>query len=208
MKQFAYTLVLLTLLNSCKPEHLRRCPDSPPFEFCENVNLLGDWTIDKQKAPLSINDIFFLDELIGYLCGRNGEIAQTQDGGRSWKKLAVRNEITTNELGHIFFLNEDYGWISEVNTSSGYFTINGGENWTSFEIPSATEITQIHFFSSTFGIASCETENERKLFTSIDSKNWNPLKTEFKFTSNFIIQDSAVCIISSEGNLHCSTNLR
>lgn len=62
------------------------------------------------------------------------ELQKTTDGGINW----ITYQLPSPWTGDIFFLNDNYGWVTENwgpssmihDSVSVYFTSNGGENWT------------------------------------------------------------------------------
>jgi len=89
-----------------------------------------------------LRDIFFLSNLIGFICGDGATVLKTVDGGMTWINL---NAVMTgvNTIGKICFLNEDRGFIGGFNFMQE--TIDGGLTWTyvpGFE-PVAGELFQI-----------------------------------------------------------------
>ncbi|MEJ5305262.1 MAG: YCF48-related protein [Ignavibacteria bacterium] len=74
------------------------------------------------------NDIWavhFLNEYVGYLCGENGLIMKTTNGGLNW---VAQNSWVTSRLYDIKFLNPDSGFA--VGASGLVLkTTDGGNNW-------------------------------------------------------------------------------
>ena len=74
---------------------------------------------------LSIYDLYFPSELVGYAVGEGGIIWKTTDGGMDWQQLT---SPTLAENNSVFFLNDTLGFISG---GSGHKTTDGGLTWTS-----------------------------------------------------------------------------
>ncbi len=67
----------------------------------------------------------FVNQYVGYLCGENGLIMKTTDGGLNW---VVQNSWVTSRLYDIKFLNPDSGFA--VGASGLVLkTTDGGNNW-------------------------------------------------------------------------------
>ena len=59
-------------------------------------------------AFASLTSMTFIDESHGWVCGYNGEVMYTTDGGRTW----IHQKTGTHQiLWSIAFVNADSGWI-------------------------------------------------------------------------------------------------
>lgn len=86
----------------------------------------GGTVWSSQSLPISgAYAVHFTSPLIGIVCGPNGGIARTTDGGASWYPISVG---TAASFYSIDFADAQYGWITG---ESGviYYTMDGGENW-------------------------------------------------------------------------------
>ena len=97
---------------------------------------MGQWQQTNYTEPMSVEDIFFVNEDVGYVVGYH-EMYKTTDGGDSWS-LVVAN-LFPNGPRHVFFINENVGFMAGSN--SGLTTpieiaktINGGISWTVTEL--------------------------------------------------------------------------
>ncbi len=85
-------------------------------------------------APVTSNkhdDVFFLNEQLGWLVTRDGKIITTTDGGASWKEKASYSGVRLRAVG---FADPLRGWAGkfQVNPSTQNAllrTTNGGETW-------------------------------------------------------------------------------
>jgi len=76
----------------------------------------------------SMNDIFFVDEQTGWMCGTAGLIYNTTNGGTDWIQ---QNSGGTSSLQKLFFLNKNIGYIGTVQGSI-LKTTDGGNSWTEY----------------------------------------------------------------------------
>ncbi len=80
------------------------------------------------------NGIHFLDGNTGYFvlftkAGNRYFLFKTTDGGTSWEQRSILLEnITNNDVSHLTFLNENYGW-ARYNFNKLIRTTNGGLTW-------------------------------------------------------------------------------
>jgi hypothetical protein len=72
-----------------------------------------------------MNDVTFIDDNIGFVCGAGGRIAKTTDAGVNW---TVLNSGTTRNLYAIDFIDSNIGWATgDQNTILK--TTDGGNTW-------------------------------------------------------------------------------
>jgi photosystem II stability/assembly factor-like uncharacterized protein len=71
------------------------------------------------------DDVFFLNENLGWAAGSGGFIFKTTDGGETWHQQLFLNTYIRN----IEFLNEDDGFLGTLS-GKFYKTVNGGTTWT------------------------------------------------------------------------------
>ncbi|KAA3617498.1 MAG: T9SS C-terminal target domain-containing protein [Calditrichaeota bacterium] len=95
--------------------------------ICVN-NAFGQWEV-LNESPNQMNDMFFLNDDTGWLCG-DSVILKTEDAGESWSIIPLSDGLV---LKQIFFSSDSVGW------AIGYFegqwdhsifkSENGGESW-------------------------------------------------------------------------------
>lgn len=109
---------------------------------------------EKKTSALQINftgqaDIFFLDEMRGWIAGGKGCIASTVDGGNNWQ-LANKGFGANSTCQTLCFTDELNGWIGG---SDLYQTTDGGKNWKKRDDIQfdANEIFDIQFTNSQNG---------------------------------------------------------
>lgn len=85
-------------------------------------------------STVSQGDIFFLDSLHGWVAGGTGFVITTTDGGKSWAKVNILPETSTDTIGSIFsvcFSSLSHGWIAGQKL---YETKDSGKTWTKRDI--------------------------------------------------------------------------
>jgi photosystem II stability/assembly factor-like uncharacterized protein len=89
---------------------------------------------------------------------------KTTNSGISWYQMP--NIPTYYQIGSIFFINKDTGWASVSNNYLNYifYTINGGYNWETQNLPSSQPAHDIYFANPRkgwigFGQNICATTN-------------------------------------------------
>src|SRR6187431_3084902 len=74
------------------------------------------------------DDVFFVDQDLGWVVNGYGEIFRTTDGGDSWEPQLLEPSIYFRAVG---FANPMKGWAGNLNGSPLlYSTTNGGATWT------------------------------------------------------------------------------
>ncbi|MFK7980642.1 MAG: WD40/YVTN/BNR-like repeat-containing protein, partial [Saprospiraceae bacterium] len=105
-----------------------------------------------ETGVLIPSSIYFLDQLCGFVIGRNGETAKTNDGGETWV-LIESGTLGYNDLTDIHFI-ENTGWVIG-RQGTFYQTVDRGNSWTQKSLPNIPsywlDLTDIYFFSKLEG---------------------------------------------------------
>ena len=91
------------------------------------INMFAQWEWQNQLPEWStLRNLFVVDSLCSWATGDSGSIAYTEDGEiwHSYKDLG-----TTENLGGIFFISKQIGWIVTRSSDKVYKTTDGGNNW-------------------------------------------------------------------------------
>ena len=83
------------------------------------------WVKQNSGVTSNLNDIQMIDNTIGYVCGDNGVILKTTDGGNNWIKQTTN---TVTNLNCILFLDENIGYTGGENQLI-LKTTDGGNTW-------------------------------------------------------------------------------
>ncbi len=111
------------------------------------------WSQSEWNVPL--NDVFFTDELNGWIVGGDMDndetiILYTTDGGQTW---ATQESGTDNGLNEVWFTNAETGWIAG-NNGCILYTSNGGENWEASPCPVDEDLYDVFFLDEQTGWVS------------------------------------------------------
>jgi len=72
------------------------------------------------------NSVCFINQMTGWICGDNGRIMKTTNGGDNWALQFSGN----NFFWKIYFVSNETGWVcGTVGSARLYKTTNGGLNW-------------------------------------------------------------------------------
>lgn len=78
-----------------------------------------NWTRVLDQGNTIINDLWFVNDTLGFAVGEDGNSHRTVDGGMNWENIAAYGGHT------VFFIDELYGWTKNRRTT------DGGVTWTS-----------------------------------------------------------------------------
>ena len=98
------------------------------------------WIFSSLSFPYNLNDVYFINDSVGFAVGDNGVILSSNDGGDNW---VVVSSGTTNNLVDILFYNDTVGYIcskDDGNPNNGgngvggtlLKTNDGGNTWNIF----------------------------------------------------------------------------
>lgn len=93
--------------------------------FPNFVDAPGPISSLRNVGTSGIRDMYFVNNLIGWIVGDNGQILKTTDGGLNWE---FQNSPTNQNLTSVFFISPTQGYI----TGPGNFflrTTDGGATW-------------------------------------------------------------------------------
>ncbi len=93
--------------------------------------------------------VFFVDSDHGWICGDEGHIFYTSDGGINWNP---QNSGTDQRLWSIYFVNQSTGWI--VGEGGTILTTdNSGADWNSQQSPTNNHLFSLCFVNEWIGYA-------------------------------------------------------
>lgn len=107
-----------------------------------------EWPVN--SSP-DLYDVYFINSSIGWVCGGNGHIFKTTNGGIDW------NEQSSYEhrlLRTIFFIDSNNGWAAGTNISFNDVllrTTDGGTNWTDYDMGTTDDFLSVYFINSNIG---------------------------------------------------------
>lgn len=71
-------------------------------------------------------DLQFVNENTGYLCGDFGVLKKTINGGITWEDKSLSSD---HQFTSLQFINEDLGWMIDMNSQTLLKTEDGGDSW-------------------------------------------------------------------------------
>lgn len=130
-------------------------------------------------ANIGLNNVQFLNADTGYVCGTNGAVYRTEDGGDTWIDVSLSNAIY---LDAMHFLNADVGMVSSA-TFGGHFvykTEDAGLTWQEINLNLGNNfgLSSIQFFNEN-DVVGLNTEGPSTYFNYVKSTDggatWNIL---------------------------------
>ncbi len=141
------------------------------------------WDIQESNLHGNLYSVSFVDAENGWVCGQNGQIINTTDGGKSWQ---VQKSGIKTHLFSIIFKNSRKGWaVGEFGTVLN--TNDGGRNWHAQGKKVDKIYNNIYFYDTEYGWIVGEFGTI--LHTVDGGKNWikqkNPLGEKTLFNVYF-----------------------
>ena len=91
------------------------------------------WTlVADDPVDNNVWDVHFINSTTGWVSGKNGVLARTDDGGRTW---VDQDPLTKSNLRAIYFADEQRGWIG--GDAFLLTTSDGGTTWN--KVPTPTQ---------------------------------------------------------------------
>ncbi len=115
-----------------------------------------NWLVQARHDSITYEDIYFLNENIGWISGEKGLLFKTTEGGKHWSKQQIADEESW--IYSVHFFSEQSGIASGMRTNRPMKvflkTDDGGNTWSSFEesVPEAF-YTDITFLNKNEGYA-------------------------------------------------------
>jgi len=93
-------------------------------------NCYGQWVTQNSGTTQHLEDVSFINTQTGWVCGDNGTMLKTTNGGNNW--FSLNTGINDRPFNSIFFINSNTGWsCTSLFGIAGLIikTTNGGINW-------------------------------------------------------------------------------
>jgi photosystem II stability/assembly factor-like uncharacterized protein len=197
------------LINKCGSiAKINKLPDIPyikQFQFISNDTAWGvaasslvkfQFRVEEMVMdPVKLNnpewqleDVFFINESIGWACGEDGLILKTIDGGQTWKKMESGTDVF---LRDIRFTDNNFGWATGRGNKQGseyafLTTDDGGETWNDVSLPENKTIMSAFFTSSVHG---CGVAGRGDFLCTANGKNWESVKLSSQYRSRVFFLD-------------------
>jgi photosystem II stability/assembly factor-like uncharacterized protein len=98
------------------------------------------WARQNSGTALSLEALFFRDNLDGWAVGWSGTVLHTNDGGKSWQNL--KSTGASWSLSAVYFTDAKAGFISGF-AGQLFGTKDGGANWQAVKVPVSGWLTSM-----------------------------------------------------------------
>lgn len=158
---------------------------------------MAQWEIqDHFPAGTYLNDVYFVDDNVGWVVGYNGSIFKTSDSGLTWVDQSVSKANLT--FFDVFFVDKDNGWIAghyyvHLGGYWGviYHTNDGGENWSEQLYQGGYDAIIGIFFNDTLNGFAVDSGWPGILNTNDGGEEWNVYPSNwFALNCVFFVNDS------------------
>lgn len=144
-EEFAYFQYEATLATS----NTSITPELYSIIVTFEVDSGGSWVPGTSGTTQFLNDVCFVDSLIGWAVGNNGTILVTYDGGVNW---GAQTSPTPENLNGVSFADQLHGWIAGAGGTILH-TEDGGGVWNLQDSGVSTELNSISFVDLNCGWA-------------------------------------------------------
>ncbi|MGJ8683258.1 MAG: YCF48-related protein [Nonlabens sp.] len=149
-------------------------------------------------------NVFFIDENVGFVSGEDGKIHKTIDGGTTWTTLTSG---TTRDIYDVFFIDNNIGFACGASLTF-LKTIDGGTTWQPVTLPSANQyaLNKVFFKDSLNGIVIGV---GGLIFNTIDGgTTWNLATTNtIKQLQDVVYINNQYMVVGNDGTLLTSADL-
>lgn len=130
-------------------------------QLMKTTNGGEDWVLlDAPQNYSYYKDMQFVNENTGYLCGNYGVLKKTIDGGITWEDKTLSSN---RDFISLQFINEDLGWMIDINNKSLLLTKNGGDTWVDARL---SNVNSMFYLNENIGYV---TTFDSKLFKTVDA---------------------------------------
>ncbi|MGD9329593.1 MAG: YCF48-related protein, partial [Cyclobacteriaceae bacterium] len=173
-------------------------PDNNPY----------DWAIQYTETYVDLTDVYFIDNMTGWIVGEENTILSTTMGGNTWPQAPV-NSYDGN-FRSVIVISENIGWISgdmNGNAVNGniYISSSGGS------YPESQKLSE-YPLNAVFGLNESLVwsggENGQLLYSEDGGQNWIESSTDFIFSISdiYFIDENEGYAVGENGKIIKSTD--
>ncbi len=176
--------ILLMIHFSCQTEDSTNNRGKIPIITPENNPF--DWAIQYTETYVNLTDVYFIDNMTGWIVGDENTILSTTMGGNTWPQAPVNS--SDGNFRSVTMISENVGWITgDMNgkaiNGNIYISSSGGS------YPESQELSD-YPMNAIFGLNESLVwsggENGQLLYSKDGGHNWNESSAEFNFSINDI----------------------
>ncbi|MEO5944640.1 MAG: YCF48-related protein [Ferruginibacter sp.] len=198
---FIVTLIIIGFAAGCKKGNDTEPPIDPVVIIKPDTIPTG-WTkivVDTAKQP--INDIFFINNSLGYAGSSRTGILKSTDGGIHW------NNVSSYRASNIAITNDGKAFFVQGNYSVFLKTIDGGISFTESNINTPI-LSDVFFSDNTTGMLASISNISITTNSGID---WTPVVSfpnlKSSYTTAFMYDNNNAWVVYSNKIVHANGNL-
>lgn len=155
-----------------------------------------NWQLIRVEYDVQFNDIFFTNELTGYLVGISNNVYKTTNQGLNWIPYFLSTSFATNS---VFFTSVNTGYAAG-DDGNVFKTVNGGLNWEALTVNTNYRLYSIKFINESTGficgsniILKTVNRGITWTFNLFDTNNYSPF-----YNINFVNENTGFVVGEKE----------
>lgn len=159
------------------------------------------WDIIEMGTSSNLTRVYFHNENLGWICGSQGLIRKSTDGGTTWTSVSSG---TSAYLADMQWLDQNNAWIAG-NNNTVLKTSNGGNSWqiVNTGLTPASEYSAVHFENQLTGYLMTI---YGAIYKTVDGgTSWSQIRNEGQWTFRDLWSQGEKIIIAGQG-LRISNN--
>jgi photosystem II stability/assembly factor-like uncharacterized protein len=112
------------------------------------TDAFSQWRVFQTSTQLNHHDVCVVNRDVVWVCGVNGSVVRTTNGGQSWD--IANYGLGFNNIFVITAVDQNHAWIMK-DDNKVYVTTNGGLNW-DLQFQYEGYVNGVHFFNASTGI--------------------------------------------------------
>ncbi len=206
LQNIVFTFLLVLIHLGCQNEDSMNNGGNLPIITPENNPY--DWSIQFTETDVDLTDVYFVDNMTGWIVGDENTILSSTMAGNTWPQAPV-NSLEGN-FRSVTMISENIGWISGDmggNPVNGniYISTNGGS------YPESQKLMN-YPINTIFGLNENYVwsggDNGQLLYSVDGGKNWKESITDFDFSISDIqfLNEMDGYAVGHQGNILRSTD--
>jgi photosystem II stability/assembly factor-like uncharacterized protein len=219
MKNLFFILNLLLIFSiGCRKDKKSHESDCDLIRYTDAIE---GWNISYYDISIDLTgkSIYFYDESLGFVISYNGEMARSQDSGKTWQMI---NSNTQLALSSIYFISKDVGFLTGVSGScispdcgkGAVFlkTTDGGSTWSKKFFDTVGGFYSLKFYNDSIGLAimSIKGTNGKTYLvkTSNEGNDWINTGIKIPIFSNKLFYINNTCFaIADQGKIYKTNDI-
>lgn len=144
----------------------RHSPGHDESLIAKTQNGGQSWQVNTSFFEEELTDIFFIDQVNGWICGSEGFLALTGNGGNTWTKVSTP---TDRDLYGVYFSSSQNG-VAVGDDGTVLHSTDGGNTWNKVGSSTSRDLAAVSFSSLDHGWAVGD--NGKIIATTDGGQSW------------------------------------